>query len=167
MLNWRISPIHSPKYYQNPEREIIKFRQTINFYYKILFILWKYWLLNSHNSKLVAGGYLFWEWKLQLLISQCANWFDIWWSKKLNREPVCSFLKDFCNLLEGVMTSKHTSFWEELKSGEISYKRLQNANFQHLHRRRKIRKTDDLFWIHYTILTLCRYVLACCKPWCK
>ena len=114
MLNWRISSIvildttiHSPKYYQNPEREIIKFRQTINFYYKILFILWKYWLLNSHNSKLVAGGYLFWEWKLQLLISQCANWFDIWWSKKLNREPVCSFFKDFCNLLEGVMTSKH------------------------------------------------------------
>ena len=74
MLNWRISPIVILLFIHLSIIKIqkgksSKFRQTINFYYKILFILWKYWLLNSHNSKLVAGGYLFWEWKLQLFHS--------------------------------------------------------------------------------------------------
>ena len=78
----------------------IKFKRQPSNLDNLWKFLWKYWLLNSHNSKLIAGGSFL---RVKTLVSQCANWFDIWWSKKLNREPppVSSFFKDFCNLLEG------------------------------------------------------------------
>ena len=71
------------------QKTTIKFRQSVKIFVKVL---------TFEFTQFKAGSLRLWE---KTLVSQCANWFDIWWillllcCNKLNREPVCSFFKDF------------------------------------------------------------------------